>query len=139
MIRCNNRSCDRFSIIELFIEIEAHLECQSSCIDPEEIYYSFRVFEVLLQRANETVGGKEGEHSSCVQGKTEETAFNDFLLVPLAEILADRRVHVRRHLYSRVILVFLKGFLCEAIDKERQQQPVYCDYGDNDANHQLNY
>lgn len=46
---------------------------------------------------------------------------------------------MRRRLYPGVIFVLSKGLLCEAVDEERQYQPVDCDYADNDANHQLNY
>lgn len=60
MIGGNYRSCDGFSVIELFFEVEADLEGHSSCVDPEEIHDGFRVLEVPLQRANKTVGGKIG-------------------------------------------------------------------------------
>lgn len=46
---------------------------------------------------------------------------------------------MRWHLNPRVILVFSEGLFGEAVDEERQQQPVDCNNGDNDADHQLNY
>lgn len=89
MIGCDYWSCDGFSIVELFFEVEADLECQPSCVDPEEINHRFWEFEVSLQRANDTVGRKKGDHGSYVQRKTEEATLDDFRLVPLAKILAD--------------------------------------------------
>lgn len=90
MIGCDYWSCDGLSIVELFYEVEADLESQPSCVDPEEINDNFWVFEVSLQGANDAVGRKIGDQGSCVQRKAEETTLDDFHLVPLAKILADR-------------------------------------------------
>ena len=89
MVRGHDGSCDGLSIVEVFLQVEADLVSQSACVDPEEIHDTFWVFEVSLQRADETVGGEIGDQGSCVQGKAEEAALDDLLFVPLAEILAD--------------------------------------------------
>lgn len=89
MIGCDYWSCDGLSIVELFLEVEADLEGEPPCVDPEEINNGLWVFEVSLERANDAVGGQKGDHGGYVQRKAEEATLDDFLLVPLAEILAD--------------------------------------------------